>query len=237
MVTCSTSRILHRLIYLLTDSMPYFSCLQVVSDTVAAVNNIMKVNERVLAKAQISKNTSTKIVRSLERMSQSVAKDLNETNTSFEIADTNIAMTVFLVKPTQRRQHVSVVAYRGNENGSETRVGIYNDYHDSIDNNTAINGLITLPTDMIFAGNRTPVVSSISYSSDVFFLTGKQLEEITSGDGKTQKVKKAVGSSVLSASIGDEEFTSLTTPVTISFRNPPQSLGTGIIKFWEFQNG
>lgn len=213
--------------------------------TLSAVNDIMKVNERVLAKAQVSKNTSTKIVQSLERMSQSVAKDLNENNTSFKIADTNIAMTVSLVKPDQQQQqHVSVVSYREDKgSGSETKVGIYNgDFDSSIENNTAINGLITLPTDILLAGNRTPVVSSISYSSSVFFLTENQLEDIIISDkgghrNKDRNYKTVVGSSVLSASIGDEDFTNLTSPVTISFRNVSQSLGTGAIKFWDFQKG
>ena len=137
------------------------SFIQVVSTTLSAVNDIMKVNQRVLAKAQVSRNTSTKIVRSLQRMSQSVAKDLNEANTSFKIADTNIAMTISLVKPDQQEQHMSVVSYRDDKDwGSETKIGIYNGaLNSSITNNSAINGLITLPTDMLLAGNRTPAVS------------------------------------------------------------------------------
>ena len=214
------------------------SFIQVVSTTLSAVNDIMKVNQRVLAKAQVSRNTSTKIVRSLQRMSQSVAKDLNEANTSFKIADTNIAMTISLVKPDQQEQHMSVVSYRDDKDwGSETKIGIYNGaLNSSIANNSAINGLITLPTDMLLAGNRTPVVSSISYSSGVFFLTDNQLEDIIT-DNKDRNIKTVVGGSVLSASIGDEDFINLSTPVTISFRNVSQSVGTGVVRFWDFEKG
>ena len=133
---------------------------------------------------------------------------------------------------------MSVVSYRDDKDwGSETKIGIYNGVlNSSITNNSAINGLITLPTDMLLAGNRTPVVSSISYSSGVFFLTDNQLEDIIT-DNKDRNIKTVVGGSVLSASIGDEDFINLSTPVTISFRNVSQSVGTGVVRFWDFQKG
>ena len=190
----------------------------------------MKANQQILANAQINRNTSTHIVRSMERISRSVAADLDETNPTYNISETNIGMAVSLVTPSQR--HVSVVSYSAN---GASKIGIFNGYNNSIGNNIAINGLISLPTDMMFTGGKKSVaVTSITYADGVFFLTGKQLKKISIGKGKS---RKEVGSSVVSASVGDKDFSDLQTPVTISFRNVSQSLGTGNVKFWNFQSG
>lgn len=210
----------------------YDRSFQVASDTLFAVNDIMKANEKVLAKAQISMNTSTKIVKSVEKISISIAESLNETHSSFTFTDSNLAMSVSLVN--QNHSSTSVVTY--NELiQRETTLGIYQDNREvDFATDKSMNGMLVLPGAAV-TSNKSIVLRSVTYRKGVFFLNQHQLDNITSGG---RVVEHAVGSNVLSVSIGEEEkSTELEEPVTISFRNDSQSIGTGVIMFWDFEIG
>uniref|UniRef100_A0A7M5UNQ0 Uncharacterized protein n=1 Tax=Clytia hemisphaerica TaxID=252671 RepID=A0A7M5UNQ0_9CNID len=203
---------------------------KVASDTLFAVNDIMKANEKILAKAQLSMNTSTKIVKSLEKISISIAKSLNKSHPSFTFTDSNLAMTISLV--SHNHSSTSVVTYK-EPIQRETTLGIYGQEIDFV-TDKSMNGMVVLPETAV-TSNKSIALRSVTYRKGVFFLNQHQLDNITSGG---QVIEHAVGSNVLSVSIGEEERrTELEEPVTISFRNDSQSLGTGVIMFWDFEKG
>lgn len=201
---------------------------------ISIVDAMLQLDKSQTAKAEMKSGSSTKIVKALESLTTKIGQTLNETNREYSSERKNIAIKVTLLKVTDFPNKINVlgISSSSDENAPSINISKQSPLESSVQSK------VVIPRSAL-EGLKDPFISVVNYRDNTFFLSESQLRNISNGKKLTQRVP---ASNVLSASINDqdqqlvteEQFSNLTEPVTVAFRNTSNSKGTGSIMFWNF---
>uniref|UniRef100_A0A7M5X0H9 Uncharacterized protein n=2 Tax=Clytia hemisphaerica TaxID=252671 RepID=A0A7M5X0H9_9CNID len=195
------------------------------SETKLGAENIMKTvdvvvvsDKSIIAESEEKTQSSTKLVKNLEKLTSAIGKVVEETKEPFSVTGENTALIVNFEPP----KALTLIArdLTSSDNQNEINIAIMNSTTSPPKKRPSL-VRAEIPAEAF--GNKSQAVSSLIFRENTL------LQETNNTN--------PVISSVLSISVGDQPVSNLTTPLILRFQRttPNETLdGTDLCSFWDF---
>lgn len=180
-----------------------------------AASNLLDANSTLLEEAETNSNSSTKIVKLLEKLADKIALTLHPSQRNHSVSTENIAL---LILPVTHNETFIEADTSGQNKTAIVRKTAHNQH-----TNLAS---IKIPVEAMEQAKGSYIFSYF-FKKNKFFMT-KAIPNL-------QYIGVSENTVVLSASIGNRSVSNLTNPVVISFKKNDEMTGEEKCKFWDFE--